>query len=461
MEILKILLKQHTPLLHFQPNEPDATLRASEVKPKLDKYIIEQIGGGSYEEVKGDVKGRYKDLFINKDNIYALDYSLRIDVKDIDLKTRIQADKPQIKEDKKTHKKETYYLLKNYPLILSNLGGKTDRDKLANLSYTEHPIELIFIINNKRRENVNEPGVNLSAIIEKYIVLFFAKNNFGQRSSKGFGSFTVSKINDQSVPLHMPFDFYISYNSDNKNNRFITLFTVIDYYWKSLKSGINYTKRKVDQSKGTIFRECKELYYKSYLYQYLNTQGLTWEKRIVKQRLRLESRKLEGDSQERPNNKPVFFARAHLGCPINKIIYKQMTGKILKRYNRKNEKEEAYESFDQIDVAISHKNQSIQRIPSPIIFKPIFDGSEVKVYILFDQKIIDSIKNTIPDNLEFTFTRTKGQELEVSVPMFVKRNDEKYVIDYTDFIKSFHESFKGKDFVVKNAQKNKISVKLS
>ena len=465
MQILKVTLKQHTPLLHFQPNEPNATLRASEVKPKLDKYIIEQIGGGSYEKVKGDVKKEYKDLFINKDNIYALDYSLRIDVKDIDLKTRIsEADKPKIKEDKETHKKETYYLLKNFPLILSNLGGKTDRDKLANLSYTQYPIELIFIIKNKGKETVNGPGFNLYDIIKKYIVLFFAKNNFGQRSNKGFGSFTVSKINDQSVPLHMPFNFYISYNNDNKNNRFITLFTVIDYYWKSLKSGINYTKRKVNQFDGTIFRDCRKLYHKSYLYQYLNKPKikLTWEKRVVKQQLRLESVKLEGDPQEQPNNNSSFFARAHLGYPIDKITYKKMTGKILKRYNRKDGKEEVYESFEQIDVDISSNKQSVQRIPSPIIFKPIFDGAKVIIYILFDQKIIESIKNTIPEDLMFTFTRKEEQEeLKVSVPMFVKRGDEKYIIDYADLIKSFHESFEKKSFVVMNAQKNKISVELS
>ena len=43
MEVLKVTLKQHTPLLHFQPNEPGATLRASEVKPKLDKYILSKM----------------------------------------------------------------------------------------------------------------------------------------------------------------------------------------------------------------------------------------------------------------------------------------------------------------------------------------------------------------------------------------------------------------------------------
>ena len=33
-------LKQQTPLLHFQPDEPGACLRGTEVKPKLDKFII-------------------------------------------------------------------------------------------------------------------------------------------------------------------------------------------------------------------------------------------------------------------------------------------------------------------------------------------------------------------------------------------------------------------------------------
>ncbi|MDZ4679328.1 MAG: hypothetical protein SGI94_02725, partial [Saprospiraceae bacterium] len=38
---LTIPLKQHTPLIHFQHEQAGATLRATEVKPKLDKYLIE------------------------------------------------------------------------------------------------------------------------------------------------------------------------------------------------------------------------------------------------------------------------------------------------------------------------------------------------------------------------------------------------------------------------------------
>ena len=39
MAQLVIELKQHTPILHFQHGQQGATLRATEVKPKLDKFI--------------------------------------------------------------------------------------------------------------------------------------------------------------------------------------------------------------------------------------------------------------------------------------------------------------------------------------------------------------------------------------------------------------------------------------
>jgi len=40
---LEFTLKQHTPLIHFQSNQKGATLRATELKPKLDKFLIEQF----------------------------------------------------------------------------------------------------------------------------------------------------------------------------------------------------------------------------------------------------------------------------------------------------------------------------------------------------------------------------------------------------------------------------------
>lgn len=457
MEILRVSLKQHTPLLHFQPNEPGATLRASEVKPRLDRYIIEHEGNGPYDTVKEHLKTAHRNWFIDKAGVCALNYSLRIIAGHMDSQIRIREKaQPQTKENRETHEMETYYSLENFPLILSNMGGKTDRNKLANLSYTQEPIELIFLIDKKEGTVVNN-GESLLSIIEKYIVSFFSINNFGQRSDKGFGSFTVSKINNETVSLLSPSDCYISYYIDHdRRNQFMTLFTVIDYYWKYLKSGINYTVREVNKFDESIYRKYRDYYHKSFLYKYLNREDiqLTWEKRIVKQQLHLASAKLNDDRDERPNNYPYFFARAHLGCPVNGILYKKMKGKVIQKFNR------ISESCDMINVVISNnRKQFVQRIPAPIVFKPVFDGVKFVIYILFDQKIIAGI-NAIPNDLMFNF-QEKKTNLSVSIPMFVQRQDGKYTIDYSDLIKSFHKSLNYKLPVINAQRKQIIVAKLS
>ena len=43
MQKLEFTLKQHTPLIHFQHDQAGATLRATEVKPKLDQFLIEEL----------------------------------------------------------------------------------------------------------------------------------------------------------------------------------------------------------------------------------------------------------------------------------------------------------------------------------------------------------------------------------------------------------------------------------
>lgn len=48
MNQLTAILKQHTPMIHFQHNESGATLRASEVKPLLDKFILTKLGKWRY-----------------------------------------------------------------------------------------------------------------------------------------------------------------------------------------------------------------------------------------------------------------------------------------------------------------------------------------------------------------------------------------------------------------------------
>ena len=62
-------LKAHSPLIHFQHGSDGATLRVTEVKPKLDRYIIDKKG-------KDNIPDRWKRDDVN--GKISLDYKLRI-----------------------------------------------------------------------------------------------------------------------------------------------------------------------------------------------------------------------------------------------------------------------------------------------------------------------------------------------------------------------------------------------
>ena len=79
---LTIPLKQHTPLIHFHHDQEGATLRASEVKPKLDKFILMRLGHGSYPA--GIDEAQRNGWLIGKGDHPALDYKMRIEASNVE-----------------------------------------------------------------------------------------------------------------------------------------------------------------------------------------------------------------------------------------------------------------------------------------------------------------------------------------------------------------------------------------
>ena len=85
---LEITLKQHTPLIHFQHDQVGATLRASEVKPKLDKFLLTKLGGGDYRkgivlaQSNGWLNGVKPSDRLENDS-YALNYKMKFIVTEI------------------------------------------------------------------------------------------------------------------------------------------------------------------------------------------------------------------------------------------------------------------------------------------------------------------------------------------------------------------------------------------
>lgn len=455
MKTLTVTLKQHTPLIHFQHNQYGATLRASEVKPKLDRYIIEKIGNGSYDDIKlkEKVKKEHESWFVKKEGVYALNYKLKIETIAID-KAMCLAQKTKFKFNPRTHKEDLIYETASFPLLLSNMGGKKEKEELVNFSYSES-ICLYFVFMDK---SGNETTFNdLINVIKSWIASFFAHTNWGQRQNKGFGSFTVCKIEDQEISwkddvLYEKNIQLMRYKVNTQGfKKMFDLFSVIDFYWKCLKSGVNYTRREV--LNGTIIRKNRDRYIKSFLWTYLEGEGVTWEKKKIKNGLYLECRHAKGDGKILSNERPYFFARAHLGCPIDGFTYRIPQGR-----NIKDKKGREVEEIKSVDIILDN-DKNIKRIASPIIFKPVFhevdDQKVVSIYILYDEQIITALQKE--NEVIFNFKRKKGQPTEsVKIPLFLLDDQgQKLTLNYYNLINQFHKSL-GTKMVVRDIKWNNI-----
>lgn len=177
MDQIIVKLKQHTPLLHFQASQAGATLRASEVKPRLDAFLREQgLPVPKYKmhmvaEGKRDVRptsesrddGRYR-------NIAPMFFG--------DGKQMVQS-----------------------PDVIMRL-------------------------------TVLEGAFNCEQLVS-----FFAQNNFGTRQTKGYGSFTIESINEGHVADSAPKQ-YVSF-FEMKGPDGMSVLKRIELLAKTLRGGIN------------------------------------------------------------------------------------------------------------------------------------------------------------------------------------------------------------------------------
>ena len=349
---LEFTLKQHTPLIHFQHDQAGATLRATEVKPKLDKFIIKEIG--EIDKLKKD----HPEWLIGEGKPDALDYKIKF----IPTNQSIEFLKSPEYKDKPSN-----------PLFFGNMGDAP----VKHYSIVDKIKVIIFSFNHDLVTFLNEERV----------CRFFLLNNFSTRSSKGFGCFypieyngnVVTTKQDKLVP---PNTIRIEIASGKKED----IFATIDYFWKWLKSGINYSQAKI--------------YKDSILKLFISdTTKYKWEKRKIKE-LFLG---LPDDSDSK------FFARAFLGLPDN-FSYKWIASA-----NRK--KGEVYSSID-LTINIKCKDEEIQRNPSPLFFVPFTQNSKTTIYIFVNSTHLQRLVNK-----EFELTA------HLQTKMFINLSYKKYIND--------------------------------
>ncbi|MEL6627272.1 MAG: hypothetical protein AAFQ92_17235, partial [Bacteroidota bacterium] len=194
-------LQQHTPIIHFQYQDEGATLRATELKPKLDQFIYQYADNIPSGWKVGRGKGEHP----------ALNYKVRIRLTGKYLYEVIkQGDK-------------------NLPTFFGNMGDKYNYNKKA-LVETDKPLVVEF----------TSIQTDLLDEVEKHFPAFIAQTNFGTRQNKGFGSFGLWSEKTQSVidpgedlngAMHL---------SPTRVRDFHDILTIINYYHQRLKSGINY-----------------------------------------------------------------------------------------------------------------------------------------------------------------------------------------------------------------------------
>lgn len=350
-----VTLKQHTPLIHFQAAQDSATIRATELKPKLDKFLKE-YAFKHFDLYKNYLIGEQKD---SNSKIKALDYKVRI--------CNLVNNKVEDIEKSKTNKKGKKIPV-NFPLFFGNTGIQDD-DYKKKFTYCD-TLDVEFMSFHDE----------LISKIRDYFPEFLIRNNFGTRQSKGFGSFFLNEKNEyyyngtkgnynKNLNKKLKYMFSVKVNSANKYEVYKEVFDKIELFYKSMRSGLDFNK--VDPL----------------VKYYFEKQGLVWDKEVIKLRYR--------------KRKNIDNIHAVLGKDLFGLSSRESWGKL-----DCITKEHSCDSQD----------KEIERFKSPIFFKPIqiskdkyniyFEANDISKEFLGQEFIIknnnkDGFKLKTPDKFDF------------------------------------------------------------
>ncbi len=344
MEILEIKLRQHSPLIHFHDQE-GATIRATEIKPKLDKFLVGlKLDNLKALECKVSVSEKGKSTSDeNRESVF-FEYQVIILPAEPLLKPK------KIEKDSK-----------EYPTFFGAMGEKY-KDNPKYISLTKNEIILKF------KSHYPE----IIGAIRTNICHFFAQTNFGTRQSKGFGSFyplASTELGNAFQPISSFMQECLVQNY-NFGLSIIERFSDIEMFYKILKSGFNFPHHpKVDGKLDYSNRGTYNYYIKSFLSTYYLNRSIGNEKYFVKQYFFKKENRIQDDGLKK------FYIRSVLGVADN--------------FEFRGEK-----WWGKIDVSSTH----VERFKSPIQFK-IFENT---LYVRWTNELL-------PINTEFLFEeRRKG-----------------------------------------------------
>lgn len=254
MRKIEVRLVQDTPMWHFQGASEDCCLRASEVKPKLDRFLVTKIGRGEIPD----------SWWINKEQ-GALNYKMRISVSGREILESLVTDKGR--DGRPRFDNNGNPKMKNlYPIYFGNMGPNAPRN-MRLVKFEGIKLEIIVpneVAEKKTDENASDK--TLGDIISENLPQFFAGTSFGTRQDKGFGCFRVVGSNAPVSKLSGASYYFVVPPSGNNDKKYEDLFQHINYFHKVIRSGVNE-------------RGC---YVKSLMYHYAKEKEDVWDKPVIR-----------------------------------------------------------------------------------------------------------------------------------------------------------------------------------
>lgn len=254
MEKIVVKLGQDTPMWHFQGAFDDCCLRATEVKPKLDRFLLAKLDNGelSVDDCALTSRDDAPSTWWANEDKTALNYKMRISAES---RRIIESQVPDL--DRRTRRQKTdrngMPVFKNlYPIYFARVGANETGD-----------MELVMMRGIKVELMVSDD--KLAECIGPIIPAFFASHSFGARQDKGFGCFRVSGAGSTGKLSGASYYFIVP-ACNNSEDKYQSLFQHINYFHKVIRSGVNE-------------RGC---YVKSMMYHYAKDKGDDWDKPVIR-----------------------------------------------------------------------------------------------------------------------------------------------------------------------------------
>lgn len=349
-------LVQHTPLIHFQHSEPHACLRATEVKPKLDRFLIEQL---EEDDRFGD--GRWKKWFVGDGSQQSFDYMMRITPNSERVDRTQSIERAIARAEHRPPNANLHEIHKNY---FGNMASEKKREEKKKAIRETFKESLFYKDGLTLTIRCFIP--ELLTLIDEHIRGFFMMHNFGTRQRKGFGSFTVdisTKPNEPKgfdlVGKYCPNAYYCKLDNDVNAEALLDAVWVISAF---LRSGFN--RGEGNYVRGFVFR-----------YFQREKNPLANDKAFVKQKV------LRNVYDEATRGE-------HLHPYGNNVRYRYVRGLLGTNENSRFCRDPRGETREDLTVhnIYIHSAEGVEHFPSPLLFKPIG-----KFVFILPQKMPDEI----------------------------------------------------------------------